>query len=81
VNLPHLLLAWKLFVNPPPGIWDYWYLLPLPLCLGLAIVYKSIKCPSMKQVPREAAVIFFSIVAGLIAAAGLLFLLVRVVIG
>src|SRR5437588_723054 len=68
-------------VDPPAGVWNYWYLLLLPLCLGVAVVYKSIKCPSMSQVPREAAVIFLSILAGLLAAAGALFLLVRVVVG
>ncbi len=76
-----LLLAWKPFIDPPPHVWDYWYLLPLPLCLGVSIVYKSIKCPSMKQVPREAAVAFLSIISGLLVAAAVLFGLVRFAVG
>ena len=71
-----LVLAWKPFVQPMP-VWDYWYLLPLPLCAGLAIVYKSIKCSDMKRVPREALEIFIVIAGGLGAAAVSLWLLVR----
>ena len=58
--------------------WDYWYLLMLPLCLAVAIVYKSIKCRSMSTVPREAAVTFFWIVGGIVLAAAALAGLVRV---
>jgi hypothetical protein len=60
--------AWMPFVQPLP-VWDYWYLLPIPLVAGLAIVYKSIKCSDMSRVPREAAVVFATIMVGLIAAA------------
>jgi hypothetical protein len=65
------------FWQPLP-IWDYWYLLLVPLCLGVSIVYKSIKCHRMRQVPREAGVIFLMILAGMALAAGLLLGLVRV---
>ena len=41
------------FKSPLPA-WDYWYLLLLPLCLGISIVYKSIKCHQMRRVPRQA---------------------------
>ncbi|HEY7120406.1 MAG TPA: hypothetical protein VH475_27705, partial [Tepidisphaeraceae bacterium] len=58
-------------------VWDYWYLLLLPLCLGVSIVYKAIKCHTMKQVPREAAVIFIMIITGMVLAAVLLLGLVR----
>jgi hypothetical protein len=59
------------FIQPLP-IWDYWYLLLLPLCAGISIVYKSIRCRSMRSVPREAAVIFVTILGGMILAALLL---------
>jgi hypothetical protein len=79
VTLSSWLLAWVPFVQPLP-VWDYWYLLVLPLCAGLAIVYKSIKCDSMRRVPREAAVIFCTIVLGLVAAALAFWVMVRVVV-
>jgi hypothetical protein len=73
------VLAWKPFVQPLP-VWDYWPLLLLPLCAGLAIVYKSIKCSDMRRVPREAAVIFITIVVGLCAAAIVFWGLVKLVV-
>jgi hypothetical protein len=69
--------AFELFREPLP-VWDYWYLLLLPLCLGISIVYKAIKCHEMKQVMREAAVIFFMILLGMVVAASALLALVRV---
>jgi hypothetical protein len=67
--------AWKPFLNQPP-IWDQWYLLLLPLCAGVAIGYKAVKCHSMSQVPREATVIFIWILIGMCAAAGALAVIV-----
>ena len=65
------------FWQPLP-VWNYWWLLLVPLCLGVSIVYKSIKCHRMSQVPREAAVIFVMILVGMALAGGLLLGLVRV---
>ena len=67
----------ELFRQPLP-VWDYWYLLLIPLCVGVSIVYKAIKCREMKQVPREAAVIFVMIIMGMILAAAILLALVKV---
>ncbi len=67
-----------LLVRPLP-VWDYWYLLLIPLCLGVSIVYKSIKCQTMDRVPREATLIFMWILVGMIAAAGVLAALVGIV--
>ncbi|MCC6422715.1 MAG: hypothetical protein IT447_04500 [Phycisphaerales bacterium] len=60
-----------LFIRPLP-VWNVWWLLMLPLCIGVAIVYKSIKCHSMKSVPREATVIAIWIILGMVAAAAAL---------
>jgi len=49
----------------------------LPLCLGVAVVYKSIKCASMRHVPREASVVFLSIIGGILFAAAVLALIVK----
>jgi len=68
------------FMQPLP-VWNYWYVLLLPLCIAVAVVYKAIKCSSMKQVPRQAASItlwillsFTAVAAGL---AGLVKLVAR----
>ena len=67
------------FVYPLP-IWDYWPWLILPLCAGVAIVYKSVKCGTMKEVPKEALGIFFWMLAGFAAAAGALAGVVKLVV-
>src|SRR5438034_10862861 len=67
------------FIYPLP-IWDYWPWLIIPLCAGVAIVYKSVKCYSMKSVPREALVIFVWILVGMAAAAGALAGVVKLVV-
>jgi hypothetical protein len=64
-------------MQPLPA-WDYWYLLALPLCAAVSIVYKSIRCRSMRTVPREAAKATGWILVGLVAAATALTLLVKV---
>ena len=67
------------FVYPLP-LWDYWPWLMLPLCAGVAIVYKAIKCHSMKSVPREAAVIFVWILVVMVLAGGALAGIVKFVV-
>ena len=74
-----LFVAYTPFLYPLP-IWDYWPWLLIPLTAGVAIVYKSVKCQSMRQVPREALVIFVWILVGMAAAAGALAGVVRLVV-
>lgn len=62
----------------PAHVWDYWYLLLLPLCLAISIVYKSIRCESMKRVPREAILLFVFIIVVMVATASALAGLVNI---
>ena len=71
--------AYVPFVYPLP-IWDYWPWLILPLCAGVAVVYKSVKCASMSKVPRDALVIFVWMLVGFGAAAGALAGVIRLVV-
>ncbi|HYO09759.1 MAG TPA: hypothetical protein VER17_12375 [Tepidisphaeraceae bacterium] len=77
--LPALADAYVPFVYPLP-LWEYWPWLILPLCAGVAIVYKSVKCQTMARVPREALVIFAWMLVGFAAAAGALAGVVRLVV-
>ena len=72
-HLLHLLAEWQYqpFKKPAP-LWEYWYLLLLPLCLAITIVYKSVRCESMRRVPREALVLFAVIIVVMVASAGAL---------
>ena len=71
-------LAYTPFVNPLP-VWDYWYLLILPLAAAVSVVYKSIKLERMRDVPWQAFVIGLWIVFGMLGAAVLLAGVVRIV--
>ncbi len=62
------------FLDPLP-IWSHawwWPALLLPLCAAVAVVYKSIRCREMSEVPREALILFIFIVAGMVLTAGAL---------
>ena len=79
VSVAPILASYRPFLDPLPYSWDYWPWLLLPLCIGVAVVYKSIKCRTMKQVPREAAGITVWILAGLGAAAVVLVVIVKLI--
>ena len=68
-------LSYTLFVDPLP-IWNYWPVLLIPLAAAVAIVYKAIKLPDMRDVPWQAFVITLWIVFGMAGGAVLLALLV-----
>ena len=72
-----LPLAYRPFLDPLP-VWNVWYLLAVPLCAAIAVVWKSIKCRRMADVPREAAVLFAWIIGGFLAAGAALVVLIKV---
>jgi hypothetical protein len=78
--LPSLIVAeaYHPFLDPLP-VWQdsHWPWLLLPLCIAVTVVYKSIRCRSMKRVPREAAGLTLTIILGMAAAAVVLALVVR----
>ena len=65
------LAGWRPFLTPMP-VWDYWYLLVLPLVVGVAIVYKTVKVESVKDLPRAALSTTLWILVGMIVVAGVL---------
>jgi hypothetical protein len=73
---PMAQLAYTPFMQPLPA-WDVWYLLAVPLCAAVSIVYKSIRCRSMRKVPVEAAKATGWIIVGLVSAAVVLLALVK----
>jgi hypothetical protein len=62
------LLAYTPFVHPAP-LWDYWYLLIVPLATAVSVVYKTIKCRHVHQIPKEAAILTLWIIAAMIGVA------------
>lgn len=70
------MLAYTPFFSPLP-IWTYWWVLLFPLVIGISIVYKAIKCNSLRQVPIQAASITFWILICLVGSAVALSVLVH----
>lgn len=59
------------FVQPLP-VWDHWAWLLVPLTVGVAVVYKAVKCSKVGEVPRAAAAMSgWILLAFTLAAAGL----------
>ena len=74
---PLLLAAgWRPFLTAMP-IWDYWFLLLLPLCAGVAVVYKTTKCRCADTIARESIGLAVWIVMGLLGAAAAVAVVVR----
>ena len=73
---PLTILAYTPFIDPLPA-WNFWMALIVPLTVGVSIAYKSIKCRSMSQVPREATQISILILIGMAAAALVIWWIVR----
>lgn len=73
-----LLANYVPFLHMLPGSWAYWYLLLLPLCVGVSVVYKAIRCHSMREVPREAAVTTMWILLAILSAGAALVVIVKV---
>jgi hypothetical protein len=71
-------VAYRPFKDPLP-VWQNtrWPWLLLPLCIAVSLVHKSIRCKSMRTVPREAAGLTVFIIIGMAAAAIVLALVVR----
>ncbi len=63
-----------LFLHPLP-LWDYWVWLIVPLCAAVSVVYKTIKCQHVHQIPREAVGITLWIIAAMIGVAAGVWLL------
>jgi hypothetical protein len=77
--IPALLAEYtRPFLQPLP-VWNQWYILLLPLCLCVSIVYKAIKCRSMKQVPRQAIIITVWIIVSFAAAGAAIAGFVRII--
>jgi hypothetical protein len=69
--------AYRPFIDPLP-IYSYWYWLLLPLCILFSVVYKAVKCESMRDVPRQALSITFWILLGMASAAVGLAIVVKI---
>lgn len=73
--LPTLILAWRPFLDPIDAN-AAWFLLLLPLALGIAVAYKAVRAPDMTTYWRQTALFALQIIGGIVGlyAAALVFL-------
>lgn len=59
------MLAWRPFQDPLT-IHDQWYVLLVPLAIGIAITYKAVRVPDPKKFWRPVAEFALMIVVGMV---------------
>jgi hypothetical protein len=64
-----------LFLDPIPVTGLQRALLLLPICLSISVVYKTLKCPEVADIPKATLGLWVTIVAGMWAVAVALWLL------
>lgn len=73
-----LFLAWRPFVDPFRGAWDYWYLLLLPLAILIALIYKAIRLDDLKQLFAQTSRAALKLLAIFLACAAILWAIVLI---
>lgn len=71
-------LAYRPFLDPI-DVSAFWYLLLIPLALGVAAVYKAVRVRSMNDYPKEVAVMTVQVVLGVAGLAVGFYVLVSLV--
>ena len=68
---------WTLFYNPAPvpSSWIMW--LVVPLCLSVAVVYKTLRAKHVRQVFREVLVLMVYVIFGLVVLGAVLWAIQR----
>jgi len=54
------------FLGKPVPVADYWLWLALPICLSVSLVYKTTRAASFREIVPSAAMLFVSMIGGLI---------------
>jgi hypothetical protein len=60
------LLAYTPFIDPIKAD-KWWYLLLIPMSLGIAIAYKGVRTADLKDLPRQVLIMTVQIVVTMIA--------------
>ena len=75
-----MTLAWIPFLQPVPGLVSLWYLLCIPLVIGVAMVYKALWIPEGRSWGQQVIMMSVLMVGGLAGLAILLGAFVQIVI-
>ena len=74
------LLAWTPFVEPITAVAHVWWALLLPMVVGISVAWKAIRLRSLDGYWRSVCFLSAQLLAGMVALAAALMLLVRVVV-
>jgi len=74
------MLAWTPFLDPLWAVQPYWWMLLVPLSLGISMVYKAWRMPVLDHYWRQVAVMTTQLILGMLALGLALALLVEVII-
>lgn len=74
------VLAWSPFLQPAPGVQHWWWLLVIPMALGVSLSYKAIRTGDLRRFPRDVTVMAIQIVASMVGIAIGLYILVLVLL-
>lgn len=74
------LLAWTPFVEPIAAVVHVWWALLLPMVVGISVAWKAIRLRTLDRYWHEVWFMSAQLLAGIVALAAALILLVRVVL-
>ena len=74
------MLAWTPFIQPAPAVDRWWWLLVIPMALGVALAYKATRSADVAQLPRDVLRMTVQIVLAMVGIALFLYLLVIVLV-
>ncbi|MDP6890891.1 MAG: hypothetical protein QF471_06135 [Phycisphaerales bacterium] len=75
-----MIVAWIPFMQPMPELVSYWYLLCVPLVVGVAMIYKAVWIAEGRSWGQQVAVMSVLLVVGLVSLAIVLGVFVQAVI-
>jgi hypothetical protein len=76
MTLLPLTLAWRPFLDPIDAH-RWWYLLLIPLALGVSMAYKAVRTQNLRRYPIEVVIMTGQVVLGMIALAAASYILVE----
>ncbi|MDP7005061.1 MAG: hypothetical protein QF718_02465 [Phycisphaerales bacterium] len=74
------MLAWIPFLEPMNLMQQWWYLLIIPMSLGISIIYRSIRETNYSNYWRSVVVMTIQIVFGIVGIAAVLGIFVQLVV-
>lgn len=72
-----MMVAWIPLIEPMTGLMSVWYLLAVPLVVGVSMIYKAVRIPERGPWAREVAIMSLQVVGGIVLMAILLGLWVK----